>query len=78
MCGVFVCVCMCVTVHQQPTMLVGGVMSQRPTDCQLCLRVRIKKYTCKKGEAWEGEQERKRVMAMTINTQMAVVCENHH
>lgn len=56
---------MCVTVHQQATMLVGGVMSQQPTDCQLCLRAREKKIYLLKRYYW-GEM------------QMAVACENHH
>ncbi len=60
----FVCVCMCVClVHQRTALLVGGVMSERPTDCQLCLRVRRKKnYTCKEergGRVNEGGRERR-------------------
>jgi len=40
---VCVCVCVCVRLHRQAAVPVGGVMSERPTDCHLCLRVRMKK-----------------------------------
>lgn len=67
--------------HRQAAVVVGGVMSEQPTDCQLWLRVRIKKYTCVKEKKKEGEetkQERKRKMAANTHVQMALVCEDLH